>query len=79
MENLPSHLNTCLFTEKCEADSVKNHFNITFLTHADKVLLNLKLKKAKCVIFTEFTSLPGYLAHCNILNHKYDQRLRELY
>jgi len=47
MENLSSCLNTCLFTEKCEEDSVKNYFNITFLIHADDVLLNLKLKKKK--------------------------------
>jgi len=44
-----------LFTEKCGEDSVKNHFNISFLIHADEVLLNLKLKKVK-FWFTEFTS-----------------------
>lgn len=71
MENLPSRSNTCLFTEKCEEDSVKNHFNVTLLIHADEVVLNFKLKKVKCVLFYRiYIKLPGYLAHCDVLNHK---------
>jgi hypothetical protein len=55
MENLSSRSNTCLFTEKCEEDRVKNHFSIMFWIHADEVTLNLQLEKWIVYLFTEFT------------------------
>jgi len=42
-----------------------------FLIHADEVLLNLKLKKSQMYIFYRiYKKLPGYLAQCDVLNHK---------